>query len=136
MAEPAIDPDENQVGKLISSTDEGPVVMVNLLRFKVDADGSDSGVSGREAYERYGAGVAPFLEKIGAKILTAVDSVDSIIGPEAAEWDTTVLVQYPSRKAFVAMVTDPGYLKIAAHRKNALADSRLILSDLVYHSGN
>lgn len=136
MAEPAIDPDEHQIGKLTSSTDEGPIVMVNLLRFKVEADGSDAGVSGREAYGRYGAGVAPFLEQIGAKILTAVESVDSIIGPERAEWDTTVLVQYPSRQAFLKMVTDPDYLKIAAHRKNALADSRLILSKLDYAAGN
>jgi uncharacterized protein (DUF1330 family) len=136
MAEPAMDPDAEQFAKLTSSTDEGPIVMVNLLRYKEEADGVDAGVSGREAYGRYGVAVAPLLAGVGGKILVAVDTVDSIIGPEAAEWDTTILVQYPSRQAFLDMVTDPEYLKITVHRTNALADSRLILSNLVYAAGS
>jgi hypothetical protein len=35
-------------------------------------------------------------------------------------------VQYPSRSAFLSMVTDPDYLQVHAHRAAALADSRLI----------
>ena len=136
MAEPAMDPDEEQFAKLTSSTDEGPIVMVNLLRYKEQADGVDAGVTGREAYARYGAAVAPLLLGVGGKILVAVDTVDSIIGPKEAEWDTTILVQYPSRQAFLNMVTDPEYLKITVHRTNALAESRLILSSLVYAAGN
>ncbi|MGK2954642.1 MAG: DUF1330 domain-containing protein [Solirubrobacterales bacterium] len=136
MSEPSIDPDADQIAKLTSSTDEGPIVMVNLLRYKDEADGVDAGVSGREAYGRYGIAVAPFLDGVGGKILVAVDTEDSIIGPAAAEWDTTILVQYPSRQAFLNMVTDPGYLEITVHRTNALADSRLILSNLVYAAGN
>ena len=39
--------------------DEGPVVMLNLLRFAPDG--------GRERYAEYGAAVAPLLEGVGAR---------------------------------------------------------------------
>lgn len=132
MRETTLEPGQDQVARLISSTDEGPIVMVNLLKFRDEAGGIDKGVSGAEAYGRYSAAVAPFLEKVGGKVLVAVASAESVIGPEAPEWDMTILVEYPSRQAFIKMTTDPGYLEIAGHRTAALADSRLILSNLVY----
>jgi uncharacterized protein (DUF1330 family) len=48
-----------------------------------------------------------------------------VIGPEG-EWDVVLLVQYPSRQAFLTMVADPEYQACAHHRTAALADSRLI----------
>ncbi|MGK2932438.1 MAG: DUF1330 domain-containing protein [Solirubrobacterales bacterium] len=131
MNDITLEPDENQVSKLTESTDENPVVMVNLLKFREEAGGIDQGMSGAEAYGKYSMEVQRFLEGVGGKVLTAVASVDSIIGPEEAEWDMTILVQYPNRQAFLKMVTDPGYLAIAGHRTAALADSRLILSNSV-----
>ncbi len=131
MATPAIEPNREQVGLLTSSTDTGPIVMVNLLRFKDEADGIDAGVSGAEAYARYGDAVAPFLAGVGGRVLGAVGSEDSIIGPHEVEWDMVVLVSYPSREAFLKMTTDPGYQAIHPHRVAALADSRLILSKLI-----
>ncbi len=132
MSEPTLEPDVKQIARLASSTDESPVVMVNLLKFRDEAGGIDKGVSGAEAYGRYSEAVVPFLQGVGGKVLLAVASQESIIGPEASEWDMSILVEYPSRQAFLKMVTDPEYLKIAGHRTAALADSRLILSSLVF----
>lgn len=132
MSEPTIEPDANQIGKLTSSPDESPIVMVNLLKFKEEADGVDAGVSGAEAYSRYSIAVAPFLDGVGGRVLSAVTCEDSIIGPEDAEWDMVILVEYPSRQAFLKMVTDPEYLKLAVHRTAGLADSRLIQSKLAF----
>lgn len=132
MNEPAIEPDVNQIGKLTTSTDESPIVMVNLLKFRDEAGGVDEGVSGAEAYGRYAEAVTPFLAGVGGKVLVAVGCQDSIIGPETSEWDMVILAEYPSRKAFLKMATDPEYLKIAVHRTAALADSRLILSNLAF----
>lgn len=131
MSETTLEPGEGQVAKLSESTDENPVVMVNLLKFREEAGGIDQGMSGAEAYGKYSIAVQPFLEDVGGKVLTAVVTADSIIGPEEAEWDMTILVLYPNRQAFLKMVTDPGYLAIAGHRTAALADSRLILSNSV-----
>jgi hypothetical protein len=48
-----VHPTEEQIRQLVARSDDGPVVMLNLLRFKEHADGIDEGVSGAEAYARY-----------------------------------------------------------------------------------
>ncbi|HWF53871.1 MAG TPA: DUF1330 domain-containing protein [Solirubrobacteraceae bacterium] len=126
---PSIEPTPEQVQALISAEHEGPVVMINLLRFKDHADGVDAadGISGEEAYQqRYGPGVLPHLERVGGRVLLAARAEQSVIGPADGEWDLVLAVEYPSRAAFVAMITDPEYLAVHAHRSAALADSRLI----------
>jgi uncharacterized protein (DUF1330 family) len=128
MTTPALEPEAEQVRRLASSSDRGPIVMVNLLRFKPQADGIDAGISGAEAYARYAEGVAPHLERVGGRLLGAVACEEGVIGPAEPEWDMVALVAYPSREAFLAMTADPGYLEVHRHRVAALADSRLILS--------
>ena len=128
MSDASIEPTPEQVKRLAASSNGGPIVMVNLLRFKDDAGPPDEGVSGAEAYARYAAAIPPFLERAGGRLLTAVACQEGVIGPGDAEWDVVALVEYPSREAFLGMVTDPEYLEIHQHRVAALADSRLILS--------
>ncbi len=132
MNEPAvsIEPTEAQVARLATAADgdDGPVTMLNLLRFKERADGVDAadGLSGAEAYARYGAGVQRFLDAAGGRLVLATVATESVIGPYDGEWDMVLAVEYPSRRAFLEMISDPGYLEIHAHRAAALADSRLI----------
>jgi uncharacterized protein (DUF1330 family) len=121
-----IHPTTAQVQQLAESTDAEPLVMLNLLRFKQEADGIDQGVSGAEAYARYSEAAEPFLRAVGGQLLSAIHPRQSVIGPPDPEWDLVLLVQYPSRARFLQMATDPEYLKIHAHREAALADSRLI----------
>jgi uncharacterized protein (DUF1330 family) len=104
--------------------------MINLLRFKDRADGidADDGISGAEAYTRYGGAATGFVERAGGRILLAVQAAESVIGPYDGEWDMVLAVEYPSRAAFIGMTSDPDYLAIHAHRAAALADSRLIAS--------
>jgi len=97
--------------------DEGPVYMVNLVKFReksLDGDGS-----GRDAYNRYAAVVGPMLKARGA-VVVWVGSVDHLALHEGgdADWDVTQLVYYPSRDAFIAMVTNAEYLEANKHRKN------------------
>lgn len=102
--------------------------MLNLLRFKDRADGIDEAdnISGAEAFARYGAAVGEHLERVGARVVFAVAAEECVIGPHEGEWEMALLVEYPSRGAFVEMTSDPGYLQIHGHRAAALADSRLI----------
>lgn len=118
-------PTASQVERLAASESDQPVVMLNLLRFKEQADGIDEGISGREAYARYGEAAAPHLAAAGGRVLSAVEASEVVIGPED-EWDVALLVEYPSRSNFLKMATDPEYLKAHEHRAAALADSRLI----------
>jgi uncharacterized protein (DUF1330 family) len=128
---PFIEPSPDQLQQLIASAGDGqPVVMINLLRFRDRAEypaGYDAEpCSGQEAYQRYGMYVLPMLAEAGGKILWMGNATQTVIGPEAESWDEAILVQYPSRAAFLSMVTRPDYVKISVHRSAALEDSRLI----------
>ena len=64
-------PDPLVAGRFFTGPDEGPFVMVNLLRFRDRAeyhDGSDTHLSGREAYDRYAEGVRPLIEALGGRV--------------------------------------------------------------------
>ena len=124
-------PTDQQLADLIASMEQGPVVMLNLLRFKERADGVDEGISGAEAYARYSAATEPFLRAVGGRLRAALQARETVIGPERREWDLVLLVEYPSRAKFMEMAANPEYLKVHAHREAAVADSRLIAcSDL------
>jgi uncharacterized protein (DUF1330 family) len=112
----------------VAGADSGAVVMINLLRFKDRADGIDAadGISGAEAYGRYAAAVGTHLDRVGGRVLLALQTRESVIGPDEHEWDMVLAVEYPSRQAFLEMTSDPSYLEIHGHRTAALADSRLI----------
>ncbi len=124
----AIEPTREQLARLAGSDDRGRVIMLNLLRFKERADGVDAAdaITGADAYARYAAAVTKYLEQVGGRVLLALSASECVIGPFECEWDMALAVEYPSRQAFLAMTSDPGYLEIHAHRAAALADSRLI----------
>jgi len=130
---PSIEPTSQQLQQLVAAADgDTPIVMINLLRYRDRAaypPGADAEpCSGREAYQRYGAGVTPIIGEAGARIVWFGSVKQIVIGPDGEQWDDAILVQYPSRKAFLAMVSRPDYREIAIHRTAALADSRLILT--------
>jgi uncharacterized protein (DUF1330 family) len=125
MSEPTLTPSADQLGRLAAAPDAGPVVMLNLLRYRDEAaDGS--GRTGREAYMDYGALVTPMVESRGGTFVVYAVADQTVIGPADEEWDEMVLVQYPSRAAFLDMIGDPEYLAAHANREAGLADSRLV----------
>lgn len=96
--------------------DDGPVVMLNLLALKPDG--------GFEKYMEYGAAVAPILEEVGGRPLYSARGSRALIGGERV-WDLVLLVEYPSRAAFLGMIGSPGYQEIAHLRTEAITASEL-----------
>jgi uncharacterized protein (DUF1330 family) len=124
-----VDPTQEQFQAFAeSAAAEGPVFMLNLLRFKDGADGplESEGISGAEAYARYAAATQPHLERVGGEIVWEGACDRALIGPADGEWDVAAVVRYPSRSAFLEMVADPDYLETSRIRTAALADSRLL----------
>ncbi|MFN8036342.1 MAG: DUF1330 domain-containing protein [Acidimicrobiia bacterium] len=130
---PYVEPTRRQIEELIGSEGTGPVVMLNLLKFRDrTADGT---MSGREAYAKYGAGVLPMLAAVGGRLLWQGSPDSVVIGPDTDRWDLVLLVEYPSRAKFLEMVTNPGYTAVGVHRTAALADSRLVACTAVNPAG-
>ena len=75
-----------------SLPDVGPVVMVNLVRFK--AASSDGDGSGWDAYTRYSKGFATLMKAAGATILWGGKVEGAAFGDVAGRpWDFVVLVR-------------------------------------------
>lgn len=108
-------PNEEGFADLSRRADEGPVTMLNLLAFKPDG--------GRERYVEYGEAVLPLLEKTGGRIVFQGQASPVLLGEES--WDLVLLVEYPTRGAFLEMVQSPEYLEIAHLRTEALARGEL-----------
>ncbi len=125
MTEPSLHPTAEQLQRLVEAPDDGPVVMLNLLRYAEQAN-DGSGRTGREAYQHYGELVIPMLEARGAGFIVYATADQTVIGPADEEWDEMILVQYPSRAAFIDMITSADYLAAHVHREAGLADSRLV----------
>lgn len=120
----SLDPSAEQFQRLVDSDDDGPVVMINLLRYAEWAS-DGSGRTGREAYGDYGAAVIPMVLALGGSIELMGEVAPSFIAPADEEWDDVVLIRYPNRAAFVAMVSSAEYQAVMHHRTAGLADSRL-----------
>jgi uncharacterized protein (DUF1330 family) len=120
----AVFPGPEQIAAFFGGVEDGPFVMVNLLKFKERADypdGKDADLSGREAYARYGAGVRACLAAVGGKSLYAGAVTDLMLGEVDDLWDMVALAQYPSRAGMMAMVQSPEYQAIEKHRIAGLA---------------
>lgn len=127
----SVEPSAEQMAAFAAlSGEDAPIVMINLLRYREQAeypDGFDAEpCTGREAYGRYSEVALRRVASVGGSILFMGDVAATVIAPESEGWDDAVLVRYPSPQAFLEMVAQPEYLAAAPHRSAALADSRLI----------
>jgi len=119
-------PTPQQIQELLAGPDDAPVVMLNLLRFKEQADGPDEGLTGMEAYQRYAAPMREIVEEKGGRFLWMGRVNSFVIGASDERFDAAALVEYPSRRAFVEIVNDPRVREIGAHRAAGLAGQWLI----------
>jgi uncharacterized protein (DUF1330 family) len=95
----------------------GPVVIMNLLKFKADAG---DGRTGRQAYADYGALAADILPIYGAEVVWTGRQQAIITGGPQDDWDVVLLVRYPSVDALARMSASPEYRAIYHHRTAAL----------------
>jgi uncharacterized protein (DUF1330 family) len=120
----AIKPNKQQFVELMEAPDEVPVVMLNLLKFKEKAEGA--GGSGASEYNKYGEEVVQMVEARGGKVLWMGRADQILIGDPTEAWDAVALVQYPSRKDFIEMVSTPEYESAHEHRESGLERTVLI----------
>jgi uncharacterized protein (DUF1330 family) len=115
----ALEPTPAQFAALAARPAGQPVVMVNLLTFKLDG--------GRERYLQYAQDVVPHVQRVGGTVRYAGEAPTIVIGDgERPGWDAILIVEYPSPQAFIDMVTDADYLKVHEHRIAALEHGDLI----------
>ena len=113
-----IEMSDHDLDVLLAEDPGGPVVMLNLLRFRPDG--------GRESYQEYARRLG---ERVNAKYGPVVEYLGeggrALVAEDGQAWDMVVLVRYPTRRAFVDMIRDPDYRAVAHLRSQALIESVL-----------
>lgn len=117
----------DQAKAFFDAPEDGPFVMVNLLKFKLKAeyvDGSDADMSGFDAYGRYGRygrKVRHLILKVGGISGYAGPVTGLRLGEVEEPWDMIALAEYPSLAAMKEMVESLEYREIARHCDAGLA---------------
>ena len=117
-------PNREQIEGFMAPGQDGPIYMLNLLKFKEKAeypDGRDTDLTGAEAYAVYSAEVAGHLATVGGRPMFAAKVERLMLGEVEELWDTAAIAMYPSRKAMMEMLSSPDYQASAVHRTAGLA---------------
>jgi hypothetical protein len=128
-----LEPEQQAAVALFSRNIQGPVVMLNLLRFREIADYSadpelapPAPVSGRQAFQKYIEHTQPLLHARSGEILFLGNGGHFFIGPPDEQWDLVMLIKQNSLADFLAFASDTAYLAGIGDRSAALSDARLL----------
>ena len=113
----AVDPRGADLKRYLDEDPGGPVVMLNLLRFRPDG--------GRERYADYLEHFRRTAAPHGAEVLYVGEGSTALVADPGQSWDAVLLVRYPSRQAFSEMVRDPEYSAGTHLRTEALEEAVL-----------
>ncbi|MEM9192949.1 MAG: hypothetical protein AAGF12_27490, partial [Myxococcota bacterium] len=105
-----------QIQRMLDAPTEGPFYMVNLIRFREQAqypDGRETDLTGREANNLYRP--TEFLNAIGARVAFNTDVHSQIDGNDNL-WENVAVVEYPCPLAFFAMLLDPEFQERSIHK--------------------
>lgn len=130
----SIDPTRDQVRALRDHGRDGPVVMMNLLKFRKVAEyPSEMGMapcSGEAAYAQYQHAFTIAVGAVSqAEVLYDGPCEQVFIGQagtDATDWDKLLLVRYPTRQHFLTMMADASFREALVHRYAGLERTVLI----------
>lgn len=108
-------PNEEALRALAANPDDGPVVMLNLLKFKRGG--------GSKVYGQYSEAFQKLLHQHGGRFVYLGRADELLIGDQT--WDAVALVEYPSRKVFLEVTSLPEYKEIAPWREQGLESAML-----------
>lgn len=130
-----LDPDETQLGMLMSLPTETPLAVLNLFEFNVVANyqsgdpefgTSTAEISGQEAFHLYSEVAGKFLEDLGGRVAMSIPADQVLIGPPSANWHLAAIMYFPSRGAFLQMLSDAEFQHASRHRKAALKNHLMV----------
>jgi uncharacterized protein (DUF1330 family) len=113
-----VEPSSEQIADLqaiAGGPDDGPVVMLNLNRYRDPA-----------AYARYGEVAQRVLERVGGRVLWHAPVTGTVIGDGEERFDDVIAVWYPSAAAFLQLAGDPELLEARDHRLEGLERAAIL----------
>jgi uncharacterized protein (DUF1330 family) len=116
-------PNGAQLAGFADGASEGPIYMLNLLKYRDRAeyaDGRDTKLTGRQAYAVYTQGVSELLQEFGGSLTLKASVKRLTIGEVEELWDDVAIAMYPSRAAMLQMMQSAKMQDIGQHRAAGL----------------
>ena len=116
-------PNEQQMRGFVEPGPDGPIYMVNLLKFRDRAeypDGRETDLTGEQAYMIYGRAVSKLLTNLGGGAMFSATVERLMLGEVEELWDRVAIAVYPSRTAMLEMMQSPEMQDIGIHRAAGL----------------
>ena len=91
-----VSPNEAQMKGFMEPGRDGPIYMLNLLKFKKKAeypDGRETALTGAEAYAIYGAEVVQHLAKVGGAPMFSAQVERLMLGEVEELWDSAAIAR-------------------------------------------
>ncbi|MCP5065049.1 MAG: DUF1330 domain-containing protein [bacterium] len=120
----SVTPNQAQIKGFFEPGPEGPIYMLNLLRFKDKAeyeDGRETDLTGAQAYGIYTDAVSQLLPEFGGKGMFSASIERLMLGEVEDLWDKVAIAMYPSRAAMMEMMQSKQMREIGMHRAAGLA---------------
>lgn len=125
---PHLEPTQQSGLRFIQRGIGGPVLMLNLVRFRATADYTDypdlapaAPISGADAFDCYIRHTLPFLRESGGDVVFLGAGGPFLIGPDDERWDLAMLVRQSSVASFFSFATHEAYRVGLGHRAAAAA---------------
>jgi hypothetical protein len=114
-------PTPEQIETFLAGPPDQPVVMLNMLKFKAEADPSHPGMTGAEAVRMYSVQMKEFVEARGGTFVLAANVDSQLIGEGGEDFDFVGIMRYPSRRRYLELAGDPEVARtIGKHREAGL----------------
>jgi uncharacterized protein (DUF1330 family) len=116
-------PNGAQMAGFADGASDGPIYMLNLLKYRDKAeyaDGRDTKLTGRQAYAVYTQGVRELLQEFGGSLTLKASVKRLTIGEVEELWDDVAIAMYPSRAAMLQMMQSEKMQDVGQHRAAGL----------------
>ena len=116
-------PNGAQMAGFADGASDGPIYMLNLLKYRDKAeyaDGRDTKLTWRQAYAVYTQGVRELLQEFGGSLTLKASVKRLTIGEVEELWDDVAIAMYPSRAAMLQMMQSEKMQDIGQHRAAGL----------------
>jgi uncharacterized protein (DUF1330 family) len=127
-----IQPNREQVMAFLQRAKDGPIVMVNLLKFRERAvyeDGRATELTGQQAYRLYANAMKKLLEARGGRFVFSGTVRNLLLGEVETLWDVVGLAEYPSPAVMIEIASSPEFHAIEVHRVAGLEGQLNLTTD-------
>lgn len=120
-------PTTEQLDAFLAAPQDEPVAMMNILRFKDEADATHAGLSGEQATMQYARAMRTFVEAHGGQFVFAGHIASQLVGEGGEGFHFVSIMRYPSRQAFLELAGNEEIAGTIGRHRDAGLDSQWLL---------